>query len=119
MSHISSLAMRMVNLLAVQPKKVFAVVVAIRRANYRMNVVARRLVDVQRDSALMVELDEDDRAVNPIVENALLVRAAHPREVGLRKVFLNLCHLDLGMALWHSIDIRANQVEHEGLLAAC
>ena len=75
--------MRVVNLLAVLSKEVFAVVVAIRRANYRMDMVTCGLVVIKRNSALMVELDEDDWTMNPVVENALLVRATHPRQVGL------------------------------------
>ena len=56
-----------VEALVVLAQEVPAVVIAVRRADNRVDVVARRLVVVERDPPLMVELDEDDGAVEAIV----------------------------------------------------
>src|SRR5678815_2154270 len=54
----------MVVLRVVLPQQVLAVVVAVGRADDRVDVIARRLVVGERDAALVIELDQDDRAVN-------------------------------------------------------
>src|SRR5262245_59548134 len=83
---------RVVELLVVLAQQVAPVVVAVGGANDRVNVATGGLVVVESDSPLMVELDEDDGAVKPIVEDALLVDPPHPREVSLRQVALHLVH---------------------------
>ena len=46
----------------------------------------------------VVELDQEDRAVDAVVERALLAMLADPAEIGLRQVLFYLVHADLGMA---------------------
>ena len=55
-----------------------AVVVAVRRAHDRMDMVARRLAVREHDAGLMVELDEHHRAVDAVVERRVIVVTADP-----------------------------------------
>src|SRR4029450_8155964 len=82
--------LRVVEARVVLAQQIPPVVVAVRRPDHGVGVVARGGVVVEGDPALLVELDQDDGAVNPVVEDAVLVGAAHPREVGLREVSLHL-----------------------------
>src|SRR5262245_18512808 len=73
-----------VALLVVLAYKVFAVVVTVRRAHDDMDVIFVRLfVLAERNAPLMVELDDDDRALDTIVKHAVVVHAAHPAKVGI------------------------------------
>ncbi len=65
--------LRMVKLLVMLAQEIFTVIVAIRRRHHRVDVIARRFLVAQRDTALMIELDEDDRAVDSIIKHAMLV----------------------------------------------
>src|SRR6267142_2218063 len=87
-----------VELLVMLAQEILAVIVAIWRAHHGVDVIARRLLIAQRNAALMVEFDEDDRAVDPIIEYAVFVDAAHPGEVGISQMLCHLRHSDLGMA---------------------
>src|SRR2546428_14045204 len=101
----------MVVLLVMLAKEIFAVVVAVRRANDGMNVATGGLVVGERDPGLVVELDQDDRAVDAVVEDAVLLAAAHPGEVGLLQVLLHLDHLGFGVAGAGTSDVRLDQTE--------
>ena len=67
--------------LVVLAEEVLAVVVAVWRPHERVDVVAQRLVVVERDADLRVELDQQDRAVDAVSEDRLLVGRADPGEV--------------------------------------
>ena len=74
-----------------------------------MDVGARHAVaPVEGDAALVVELDEDDRAVDTVVENRVVAGAAHPGKVGLVEVMLDLLHADGGVAVVHVADVLAD-----------
>src|SRR5262245_23379353 len=64
-----------------QPQEVDAVVVAVRRAHDGVHVELGRLRVGEKNTGVMVELDEDDRALDAIVERALLGEAADPAEM--------------------------------------
>ena len=59
-------------MLVVLPQQVEAVVVAVRRAHDGMDVELRRLRIGEEHAGVMVELDEDHRALHPVVERTLL-----------------------------------------------
>lgn len=64
----------------VLPQQVFAVVVAVGRANDDVYMLARGLLRVRGETGqigwpLMIELDQDHRAVNAVVENAVAARS--------------------------------------------
>src|SRR6266850_6115753 len=62
---VGVIRLRVVEPRVVLAEQIPAVVVPVRRADHRVDVVPRRRVIVERDAALMVELDQDDRAVDP------------------------------------------------------
>jgi hypothetical protein len=75
----------------VLPQQVFSVVVPVRGADHGVDVLAVRRARVlgevpQVRGGLVVELDQDDRAVDPVVEDAVVGRPADPGEVGLPDV---------------------------------
>jgi hypothetical protein len=57
-------------------------------------------------------------AVDPVVEDALLVRAAHPREVGFREVPLHLAEPYASVTGPDATDVGLHHVEQQALLAA-
>src|SRR5262245_46397661 len=61
-------AMRVIMLRIVLAQQVPPVVIAIWCAHHRMNVITRRRIIVVHDAGLVIELDEDYRAQDPIVE---------------------------------------------------
>lgn len=73
--------LRMIELLVMLPEKVFAVIIAIRRANDCVNVIARRLVVSERNAALVVELDKNHRAVNAIIKAAKVFEQGEWRSI--------------------------------------
>src|SRR5690348_1199056 len=81
----------------VLPQIIHPVVVAVRRAHHRVDVIPGRFVAVERDAGLMIELDEDHRAVNPVVEDILVARSAHPDEMGAVKMLTDGLQPELGV----------------------
>ena len=75
-----------IELLVVLAEEVGAVVAAIRGAHHRVHVMAAGHLVVEHDAGMVVELDEDHRAVHPVVERRLVVEAAVPREPRLVEV---------------------------------
>ena len=70
--------------LVVLTQEILPVVVAVRGSNDAMDVnPSWHLWARQRDRRLMVELDQDDRTVNSIVENRIVSGAALGRRFGL------------------------------------
>ena len=76
----------MVELLVVLAKEVGAVVAAVRGAHDGVHVMSAGHLVVEHHAGMMVELDEDHRAVHPVVERRLVVEAAVPREPCLVEV---------------------------------
>ena len=63
-----------------------------------MDVLARRHRIDQSDPGLMIELDQDDRAVHTIVERAVIVMMPDPGEIRLVEMGFDLAKLDRRMA---------------------
>ena len=101
----------MIELLVVLAEQVLPIIVAVRRANDRVNVVARRLLVPQRDAALVVELYKDHGAVDAIIKDALVVKAAHPRKVSISQMLFDLFHSDARVARSNVADICFDQAE--------
>src|SRR5947207_1915608 len=91
---------------------IHTVVVAIRRAHYRVNVRAGRLVAVESDARLMVELDEDHWAVDAVVENVLVTSAAHPHEIRVVDVLADRVEPQLCVARAQLAGVQRGQLEH-------
>src|SRR5438445_10606112 len=79
-------------------QQVLAVVVSVGRADYRMNMVARGRVVVVEDARHVIELDEDHRAENAIIERARVVAGADPGEMRVGEMTLRLAVADFGVA---------------------
>src|SRR3954470_15337438 len=98
-------------------QEIFAVVVAVRRSNHGMDVIAdwrtallrlgargrvigviRRLTVSQGKGRKMVELDNDHWTLDAVVEDACqVVRIPNPCEIRLRKVSFDFLQSRLGM----------------------
>lgn len=72
-------------LMMVLTQEVFAVVIAIGGPDNGVDVLTVGLAAGDEMShshgALMIEFDEEDRAVDPVIENSLIVRGANPGKV--------------------------------------
>ena len=82
----------MIVALVVLPQQIRAVIVPIGRAHQCMDVVARPCRGFERDRRLMIELDQNDRAVDPVVAcpdrvkgGGATMSAAWPLFIPLRK----------------------------------
>src|ERR687883_487693 len=71
-----ALRVRMVVLLVMLAQEILPIIVAVGRAHDGMDVLTGRRVVVQGDPRLVIELDEDHRAVDPVVERTHLVTGA-------------------------------------------
>ncbi|MEA3071788.1 MAG: hypothetical protein QOD29_3234 [Alphaproteobacteria bacterium] len=67
-------------------QQVLAVVVAVRGADYRMDMVARGLVVRIDDPRLVVEFDEHDWTVDAVVEGPMVVVRANPGKMRVAQV---------------------------------
>ena len=90
-------------------QKIAAVIVAIGRAHDSMDVVARRLVVIVDDARLVVELDEDYRREDAVVEGAMVVDRADPGEMSSVEMALHLGPAKLVMAPPNAPGIDAEQ----------
>ena len=61
-------------------EQIDAVVTTIGRPDDGVDVMTTRLGDVEHDSGVLVELHEDDRAVDAVVERLVVSRPAEPGE---------------------------------------
>ena len=59
----------------------------------------------------MIELDQDDGAVDAVVEHAVRCRVADPREPRVVQMALDFRHLHLRVALIHVADVQLDQVD--------
>src|SRR5437870_5524745 len=96
----------------VLPQQILAVVVSVWRPDDCMDMLAVRELRIgsqmtQPYRPLMVELDQDHRAVNPIVENATLVHASDPREVRLVDMPADFFHLHPCVSVVHVANVLA------------
>src|SRR5687768_1453600 len=62
--------------LVMLPQQIEPVIVAVRRSHDGVHVEFRRLRVGQKHAGVVVELDEGDRALHPVVERARLAEAA-------------------------------------------
>ena len=85
--------------LIVLAQKIFAVVVAVRCAHDDMDMVAVMFFELRKRLArLVIEFDDDDRAMNAVIEDAVLFDAAAPGEMGLMNVAQDFVHFNFCMA---------------------
>ena len=98
-------------------QKIFAVVVAVGCAQYDVNVVFVRLAMLaERDAALVVELDDNHGALDPVVKSAVVFHAAHPAEMSVFQMAFHFGHFDLRMTVAHAPDMIFDEIQQEILL---
>ena len=61
--------------------------------------------------SLVIELDQDDGAVNAVIEDGLVIRTAYPCEVGVVKMLFDLGHANGSMPLIHIANVQFDQIE--------
>ena len=91
------------------PQQIFSVVVPIRRPHDDVDVVADRLLRIflqmpRIGRSLVVKFDQHHGAVYPVIVDAVVSRAADPRETRLLKVRPHLRHLHLRVPAVHIIN---------------
>src|SRR5271165_4331540 len=91
-------------------QQVPAVVVAVRGAHYRVDMVARGLVVRVDDPRLVVEFDEHDWTVDAVVEGAMIVVRPDPGKVRVAQVVERLLEPDFRMARAHAMEVDADQI---------
>jgi hypothetical protein len=98
-------------------QKIFAVIVAIGGAHDYMDVILVGLfVLAERDTPLVVELNDDHRTLDAIIENAVVIHAAHPAKVGITQMALHFLHPHLGMIRASPADMQLNQTKQKIVL---
>ena len=82
-------------------QQIFPVVVPVWCSHGGVDVILGRCTaSAEGNGALVVELDQDNGAVNTVVEDRVFVHLADPGEARAVEVFLNLCHFHFGMAFF-------------------
>src|SRR5262249_10967484 len=88
-------------------QQVLAVVVAVRGAHDRVDMIARGFVVCIDDSWLMVEFDEHDWTVDAVVEGPVVVVRANPGKVRVAQVIERLLEPDFRMARAQAMQVDA------------
>ena len=91
-------------------QQVLAVVVAVRSAHDRVDMIARGFVVRIDDSWLVVEFDEHDWTVDAVVEGAVVVVRANPGKVRVAQVIERLLEPDFRMARAQAMQVDADQI---------
>lgn len=98
--------------LIVLAQKIFAVIVAVRSAHDDMDMVAVMFLELRKSlTGLVIEFDDDDRAMNAIVEHAVVLDSAAPGEMGVMNVPHDFVHFDFCMTRPHAPDVSFHQAE--------
>jgi hypothetical protein len=90
-------------------EQIVTVVAAVWRVDDAVNVIARWHDIVERDARMVIEHDEHDRALDPVVEGAIIGDRADPGEVGLIQMLIHFGHLHPRVALARPADIDGGQ----------
>ena len=108
----------MFGLRVVLAQQVDAVIVAVGRAHDRMDVKTRGFGIGQEDPRMVVEFDEDDRALDPVVEGARLSGAADPAKMRLGEMPLDLVDARLQGSCRKRFDKAFDQIQQIAFLPA-
>src|SRR6185369_17159483 len=76
--------------LVMLPQQIKSVIVAVRRAHDGMDVEFRRLRVGQEHPGVMIELDEGDWTLHPVIERAVFAEATDPAEMRVRQMPFDL-----------------------------
>ena len=98
-------------------QQIFPVIVSVRRAHNRVDVVARRGGRPGwRHPRLVVEFDQDHRAFNTVIKDAARVCAPDPGEVRLVEAAAHFIHPHTRVTVFHIADVFRDQFQQQFLL---
>ena len=101
-------------LLVMLPEQILAVVVSIGGADDDVHVSVNgssvRIVLAHADGTLVIEFDENDGAMDAVVENGIVAGIANPGEASAVEVGFDFVHADSGVSLFHVTDIKADEI---------
>ena len=107
----------MVALFVMLAQEIPAVIVAVGGAHDYMDVIFVRLfVLAKRDAPLVIEFNDDHRTLDAIIENAVVIHAAHPAKVGIPEMPRYFLHPHLGMIRPRPSDMQLNQTKQQIVL---
>src|SRR5262245_54660862 len=107
----------MMALLVMLAQKIFAVVVAVRRAHDYVDVIFVGLfVLAEGNATLVVELNDNHRALDSIIENTVVIHAAHPAKASIPQMLLYFLHSHLSMIRSHASDMQLKQTKQQVVL---
>ena len=96
-------------------KQVLSVVVPVRRAHDGMYVLPRRqrLIEkmTQVGGPLVVELDDDHRTLNPVIEDAVGFGLPNPGEIRAIEMRAHILHLHPRMPIVHVAHVQTHQIQ--------
>lgn len=91
-------------------EQILAVVIAVWGADDSVDMLARRSLGAgQGDGPLVVEFNQHHGALDAVIKNAVLFRAAHPTKVRCIEMFFYIGHFHLGMAIGEIPDVHFNE----------
>ena len=94
----------MLMLLVMLPQQILAVVIAVGSTNDDVHVLADGaavgVVLAHANRTLVIEFDENDGAVDAVVEDGIVAGIANPGEMGAVEVGFDFFHTNSGVALF-------------------
>src|SRR5262249_47554319 len=91
-------------------QQVLAIIVAVRSAHDRVDMIARGFVVRVDDPRLVVEFDEHDRTVYAVIEVAEFVVRAYPGKMRVSQVMERLLETDFRMSRADAMQVDADQI---------
>src|SRR5512145_1518329 len=98
--------------LVVLAQKIFAVIVAVRSAHDDMDMIPVMFPELRKRLAgLVIEFDDDHRAMNAVIKDAVLLDAAAPGEMGIVNMPHDFIHFDSCVTRPHTPNVNFNQAQ--------
>ena len=98
-------------------QQIFAIIVAVGRAHNDVNMIFIMLFVLgKRLAVLMIELDQEHRVMDAVIENAVIFYAANPGKIGVLEVPLGFGHFNCCMTRSKFADMNLNQLRQQIML---
>jgi len=98
--------------LIVPAQKIRPVIVAVRCAHDDMDMVAVMFFELRKRLArLVIEFDDDDRAMNAVIKDAIFLDSAAPGEMSIMNMQHDFVHFDFCVTRPHALDVSFHQAE--------
>ena len=97
-------------------EQIFPIVISIRRPDGGVDVIlCRDATSAQCDGALVIKLDEDNRAVDTVVEHRVGIHFTDPGKASFIEMFFDLFHFHLGVSFFQIMNPESSEFK-EGFL---